>query len=57
MFKLELVLCQIVLNFIKDLVKDYCNNIKLMIKKLDDNNLLIRFKKHSQFKNMEFKKN
>ncbi len=32
-FELEQVLCQIMVNFTKDWVKDYCNNIILMVKK------------------------
>jgi len=39
-----------VVNFTKDYVKDSYSNIILMVKKRNDNNLLPKFKKHSQFK-------
>ncbi len=34
--------------------KDYCNNIILTVKKKDDINLLSKFKKHSQLKDVQF---
>jgi hypothetical protein len=49
-FELEHVLCQIVVNFTKDQVKDYFNKIILMVKNLDDSNLLPTFKNNLQLK-------
>jgi len=38
------------------MVKDYFNKENLMVKELDDSNLILIFKKHSQFKlwNLKF---